>query len=264
MSITRRSPQEEIEVLIHSQYRNNPTTSNHSNFTYNLDRSIGRVSEIQIASIHLPFSYYAVNDNNHTLHIDGGVTGTADIPNGNYTTSTMSAALKTAMEAVMGATATVTYSSVTNKFTLVHSGTSFFVDTAGADNIAYMIGFEEDLASATSQTSDTAIDLSGPKHLVLKSTILTQFSAEKNITSSALAAIYVTNTGVSDNILHTIPVNAQPTGVTLDIPLRTSSIRLNTQLVFQNNIDFRLEDDEGNLLEMNGKEWSAKLIFKVR
>jgi len=264
MSIQRRSPQEEIEVLIHSQYRNNPTTSNHANFTYNLNRSIDRVAEVQISSIQVPYAYYAFNDNNRTLTLGGAGAGSAQITAGNYTTSTITTALKTALESIMGATATVTYNSTTNKFTLAHSGTSFFVDTTASNNIAYAIGFESNQSASTSLTSDAVVDLSGPKHLVLKSTILTQYAAEKNTTSATLAAIYVNNLGVSDNILHTIPINAQPSGIILDVPLRTSSIRLNRIISFQNNIDFLLEDDEGNEIELNGKEWSIKLIFKVR
>ncbi len=264
MSITRRSPQEEIEVLVHSQYRNNPDEDNHSDFTYNLNRPISRVGEIQISSVQVPYSYYAINDNNHTLRLGGGSAGSAIVPNGNYTTGTLTTALKTAMEAILGVTATVTYNSTTNKFTLVHSSVSFFVDSTGATNIAYAIGYETNVAASTTSTSDKVVDISGPKHLVLKSSILTQFTAEKNTTATGLASIYVAETGVSDNILHTIPINAQPTGINLDIPLRTSAIRLNTILTFQNNLDFRLEDDEGNLLDLNGKEWSIRLLFKVR
>lgn len=252
---------EEVEVLIHSQYRNSPSTTNHTNFTYNLDREVSRVSEIKIGSIHIPFSFYAINENNNVLYLNAS---SSTIAAGNYTISTLTAALTTAMDAIFGATSTVTYNSTTNKFTLTHSSTSFTVDTSSANNIAYIIGFEESGASSTTQISDSVVDISGPKHLVLKSSILTQFTAEKNVTASGLSSIYTSNTGVSDNILHTMPINAMPSGINLDVSMQSNFIRMNTLMKFQNNIDFRIEDDEGNLLDLNGKEWSIKLFFRVR
>lgn len=261
MSITRRN-QEEVEVLIHSQYRNSPSTTNHTNFTYTLDREISRVSEIKIGSIHIPYSFYAINSNNNKLYFTG--VGDTTIPVGNYTISTMTAALTAAMTTLLGGSPTATYNSTTNKYTLDSNGAAFIVDTASENNIAYAIGFETTTGSATSHTGDAVVDISGPKHLVLKSSILTQFVAEKNITASALASIYTTNTGVSDNIMHTIPINAQPSGINLDIASSANSIRMNKLMKFQNNIDFRVEDDEGNLLDLNGKEWSVKLFFRVR
>lgn len=260
MSITRRN-QEEVEVLIHSQYRNNPSATNHTNFTYTLDREISRVSEIKISSIHIPFSFYAINENNNVLHLGAG---SSTVPVGNYTVSTLTAALITAMDDILaGTTSTVTYNSTKNKFTLTND-IAFTVDVVSANNIAYVIGFEEPGLSSTSHESDSVVDISGPKHIVLKSSILTQFTAEKNVTANSLSEIYVVNTGVSDNILHTIPINSMPSGVNLDVSTRSNFIRMNTLMKFQDNIDFRLEDDEGNLLNLNGKEWSIKLFFKVR
>lgn len=261
MGTTRRD-KEEVEVLIHSQYRNEPDATNHTNFTYNLDREVSRVSEIKINSVHIPFSFYAINANNNTLYIDS--VGNSTIPVGNYTISTLTAALIVAMDAILTPTSNVTYNSTTNKFTLTHTTTPFTIDTTSAANIAYVIGFEEPGGASTTKTSDSVVDISGPKHLVLKSSILTQFVAEKNVTASGLSAIYTTNTGVSDNVLHTIPINAMPSGVNLDISIQSNFIRMNTLMKFQNNIDFRLEDDEGNLLDLNGKEWSIKFFFKVR
>jgi hypothetical protein len=68
----------------------------------------------------IPYSFYNVNQNNNTLsYVFGGSIITGTIPIGNYTANTLLTALKTLLPL------TVTYSSITNKFTFTHATLNF-------------------------------------------------------------------------------------------------------------------------------------------
>ena len=68
----------------------------------------------------------------------------------------------------------------------------------------------------------------------------------------------------SRDIIHTVPVNTNPGGVILDIAPEPRYNILGFKTSFQTNIDFRLEDDQGNLINLNGNHWSVQFIFELR
>ena len=243
-----------VRVTINSRNRNTPLVTTSSDFTYTLNESIDRVHKISVLSVQIPFSYYVINDTNHTIRLHvGAVDISANVPNGNYTSATICTALVSAMSLLAGAPYTVTYSASTMKLTLASAG-AFKVLASGATNINRVLGFMVDSASATSNTADSAINLSGFDYIVVKSTILTQYVENTNKTANALADI---------TILHTVPVNGGPTDIIIDSPECPKPIRLGFKQSFQSNIDFQLEDDQGNSLSLNGRDWSMQLLFET-
>ena len=93
---------------------------------------------------------------------DAGAEVSAQITAGTYTVYELCAAIKTAMEAVNGAsTYTVTFNLTTRKFTITKSSGvfvgKFLTGTNNAKSIRALIGFTADSASAIAATSDTAV-----------------------------------------------------------------------------------------------------------
>jgi hypothetical protein len=254
-----------VKVLIDSRYRNDPTPLNVSNFTYSLNREIGRVSSVYVESVQVPFTYYAVDYNSQNLIVVySGIPYVATIARGNYNSGTILNAVKQALDALLigGITWTVTFNPSTLKITIsVLGGVGVFSLVIQGDltSIGPLLGFTIDAGAAATLTSDSALDLSGPRYLVIKSRLI----GENRAYPTAVSALYSADVS-PDAIIHTVPVNTNPGGVILDLIPEPRNNILGFKTAYQNNIDFRLEDDRGNLLDLNGGQWSIQLTFELR
>jgi hypothetical protein len=109
---------------------------------------------LKVLNITVPVSYTLVNDSNNTLIVNDS---TYTLTNGNYNATT----LKTHLSSILTGY-TVTFSSITNKFTITHSTTNFTISSSST--CQKLLGFPSDQAvSSTSLTltSTYPIDLSG-------------------------------------------------------------------------------------------------------
>src|SRR6476659_1249913 len=77
-----------------------------------MNRPLSNIGAMKILEVQIPFSYYAFNSTNNTFVLNeiGGGSGLVTIPVGNYTTTTLAAAMGAALTAAGSATYTVTYS----------------------------------------------------------------------------------------------------------------------------------------------------------
>ncbi len=244
-----RPKQEYTRVVIDADKRDNKTTTTTTNFTYTLDRKIDRVKIIRLASVQIPFTYYAVNATNNIAEVTAG---TGAVAPGNYTAGTFATALKTTLDAIGGGPYTVTYSNSTHKLTIAAAG-AFAVLTSAANNIAPILGFTVDSAVATSNVGDSVLCLHGPNYLLLRSNLLTQYASSPSATASSEDG---------KNILCAIPTKGNPTDIIIHEPI-DAQFELNLKQTYQNDIDFILEDDKGNVLDLNKKPWSAQFIFQT-
>jgi hypothetical protein len=251
MSGSNTKASERIRVIINSANRVDPVDLS-NNFTYTLDKAVERVSQIEVVSVQIPFSYYAINDSNNKLTVNAG---TATLTNGNYTSATLPAMLKTALDA-LGPVHTVTYSAITGRLRISQVA-GFTVIVGGANDAGPTLGFPATTAPPEANvTSRATANWTGPNYLVIKSAVLTRYNATPPATAVGLA---------NDTILHTVPVNANAGSVIIDTPGSGSSlITLNAPDTFETLIDFRLEDDQGNLLDLNGADWSMQLLMHVK
>ena len=254
-----------VKVLIDSRYRNDPTPINISEFTYSLNREIGRVSSVYVESAQIPFTYYAVDFNsNNLIVVYNGVLYGAPMVRGNYNSGTILTAVKQALDAMSigGITWTVTFNPSTLKITIsMVGGVGVFslVIQGDLDSVGPLLGFTVDAGPAAAITADSALDLSGPRYLVIKSKLI----GENRAYPTAVSVLYSADVS-SDAIIHTVPVNTNPGGVILDLVPEPRNNILGFKTAFQNDIDFRLEDDRGNLLNLNGGQWSMQLTFELR
>ena len=254
-----------VKVLIDSRYRNDPTPLNVSEFTYSLNREIGRVSSVYVESAQIPFTYYAVEFYSNNLIVDyDGLFYYAFITRGNYNSGTIITVVKQALDALLipGITWTVTFNPSTLKITIsMLGGVGVFrlVIQGDLSSIGPLLGFTVNAGPAATLTSDSALDLSGPRYLVIKSKLI----GENRAYPTAVSALYSADVS-PDAIIHTVPVNTNPGGVILDLVPEPRNNILGFKTAFQNDIDFRLEDDRGNLLNLNGGQWSMQLTFELR
>jgi hypothetical protein len=236
-------------IIVNSKYKDADSKSVGDMF-YTLHRKIDNVKKIEIMSLQVPFTFYAFTALNNIIQI---TTGQAAIPPGNYNATTLAAQLETTMDAIGGGAFTVTYSQSTHKYTITTTGAAFQILTTASNNIANEIGFTTDSTLATSATADSVVNTNGARYLELRSSALTKYSGSTTITS-----VLAPKTG--NTVLYTIPVKGLPTDIIIDERC-DSMIELNKKQTFHEDIDFQLEDDSGNTLDLNGQDYSFQLVF---
>jgi hypothetical protein len=136
-------------------------------------------------------SIYNINDENHTLYWnENAVNQTADIPNGIYTSSTLPAAIKTAMDAVAPInTYTVAIDSTTQRMTF-SAAANFDMQFSENTKLASICGFAgEDTGNNTSHTGDYNVDLSVPRIFYIKINNDIQFQSSGSVNPSLLIPI---------------------------------------------------------------------------
>lgn len=261
---------ERVQVVINSARRLNPLTETSTNFTYRINKSFTRISEIVIQSIMFPFSYYVINSSNNQLVVTRGTTKTITIPSGNYNATTMISVLNIALNNVTdpvtgftyngfaGENFTVTFSSVYLKFTI--SNTSSFsiisANTNPASTMAYNLGFQIDANSILQSGSqvaqaDSCVNLAGPKYIRIESKYLTAPTQHK--------ALYADNS--YSESLFILPTNASNGSfITTDIQI---PIRLTRKITISNTdtIDFKVVDENDVVIDLNGLDWAMYLVM---
>lgn len=244
---------ERIRAVVNSKTRLNPTTETSHNFTFSFNNTITRITEIMIERVEIPFSFYIINSSNNVLTFNNGVDSITITP-GNYTATTLQNEMVTKLlVAFAGQSPTVTFSSSTYKLTIGKTA-AFKVDAVAdvpASTASYILGFHVSSATATSITADSALNISGPNYIIITSAYLTKPIQHKMLYSDSSY----------QNNFWAVPLSASPGDTILETP--NLPIRLNAKTVIKSTdiIDFKLYDDSGNFLNLNGLDWSMQLIL---
>lgn len=153
-------------------------------------RTLTNVVALKVISVEIPFSYYIFNDLNNTFTLTESTSGASviTITPGNYTSSQMITELN-AQFITGGATAvyTVTYSSITNKFTITSDGgganASFTLTFGSAGDTTntdphWFLGFDSGVNASTLLVliSPNVILLSGPNYIYVNSQLQGQLT----------------------------------------------------------------------------------------
>lgn len=172
-------------LIIDSRDRQFTAESHPGQYTVTLPAVYQNIYSVTLKTIELPFSFYNFTAcaNNVTLTFtdpDHG-TLTTTIPDGNYTSTQLAAAVQTAMNEVVPTNLyTVTYSSNSNDITITRSGTDTFTLYAGNPNptsancgnavqynyntwysLPYFLGFEQSETPLASVSDGTNTSLVG-------------------------------------------------------------------------------------------------------
>lgn len=233
---------------------NDRLNGSNESFTIQLKSSMMGDTEkhVNINDCIIPYSYYAINDNNNTFVLTG-TTGSENITltNGNYTIGEYSSELKTQLETstnYAGETFTPVYSKITGKMQITVS-TGDFTITSNNYNYKHLgMGKTTSVASVSSVwTSPNGIDLHGPRYIDL-------------VTSLQTNAVNTNSNFKNYQTLLRFPTDMNRNTIKYLNDASTEWMKL-----FNNNVDrisVELRDDDGNIIDLNGLSWQLMLEFR--
>jgi hypothetical protein len=227
-----------------------------------------------VADLVMRTTNFVFVNNNRSLAFTitvGGVPTTyvCYITAGNYTAATLCTELQTRIAAVIPniATTTVTYSSITYKFTIAFTVSVAFQSavlvygTTSATNAAIVstasgpLGITANLSAgagtAFSNVCQNPGNVSGIPYFYIKSFALSSKRQTKTFSSQSY-----------EDTVHKIVVNVNPGDIISDQAEYRNQIFMASNTTFT-SIDLRLEDEDGILLDLNGLDWSVGMIFEI-
>jgi hypothetical protein len=205
-----------------------------------------------------PNSIYNVNETNNKFSIQlvntttgyTGTTYTGTIPKGNYNANTFITQFLASTAAIPFS---MTFNSVTNKFTLVltspvvtqFSTLSDFTFTA-ASTIGDVMGFTSPPTSASSTlVFPYMCNFNGVQNINI------HFD---NLNTENLDSL----TSSSSNIIQSIPIDPNACQISF---LKTNDYSFTIRQDVIDNIKIQIQDDLGNFINFNGKHWNMTLYF---
>ncbi len=134
----------------------NKSSGNLSTPFFTLSEQLNKVRTITLERAEIYYNWFLFNTGNNVLgsNINGS---TITVSAGTYTPTTLASTLQTAIRATGGgfSAATVSYSSITYKYTITSgSASTFTIDASG--NLAQILGFSSNKTTVTTATSDFA------------------------------------------------------------------------------------------------------------
>jgi hypothetical protein len=273
---------------IDSRFRENYSSSLSSNFNVVLPMIINNVFTMQLSSIELPISYYVLSNlygnNFFSLKIDGGDTYLITIPEGNYTNTSIIAAINTVVAEVLTnakITVTITFSvdiDATNnsgtaktKVTSFPSTTfelNFQTDRLGNEDkgiplplkFGWLLGFRKGTyLHEKSYVSEGIICVSPSRYIYL---VVDDFN--NNVNNGFYSAFH--SSLLNKNILARIslqPVASFETFAQSNLNIVTTP-REYFGPVNINNLNIQLLDEYGRIMDLNFMDFSFCLTLTLR
>ena len=191
----------------------------------------------------IPYSFYNIDDNNNKLvYLVNGVTNTLLITLGNYNPYQLITFLQTNISNM-----TITYNSLNNKFTFIHSLYDFsFLSTS---NCLVLIGFTKEGITSSSKTitSTNCINLQSHHCICISSNLITGSINSGN--------------EYDNSIICSIPIYHQP--FSMITYLNHNNLKYNLYNNCFNNLRIRLTDQNNNLINLNGCNWSCTVQLEI-
>lgn len=245
------------ERITHHISSNKRTAGTNSDFTITLDEKLSRVRKVEVKTTEIPFSFYVIiNGQNNVLEYTvNGSTFTITVPEGNYSGTTYSAQLQVLLDANHGGGWAVEYNTSIYKLQFTYSGGTQWELLASANTtMKDLLGLTADsglINSGSTFTCQGISNLSGPNFILVRSNALTR----------PLRRRPLYNTGYSD-VLYKAQVRSGP-GSTLTDNISVQDPFEYPVRITLSTIDFRIEDEEENLLDLNDLPWSITLIYEI-
>jgi hypothetical protein len=251
------------KLLIDSRDRDYDAYPSASSFLIDLRSPIRNVTSAVLISCEVPMSYYvfaqARGNTSLTVTVGGATTRTVTVPDGNYTTDTMAAALVAALQTAFAPrTFAVTFDVASMKCTVASAGTTVAVDTTSVSptgkrtnwGLAYHLGFPAGAVTAGSgSVTGTRVANMSPENYV------------------------VVDIDELNGVTHLVPYSGGAPGETVfaKVPLLGDSytymyydktisfvqLRPRRESIRQLRVSLRFHD--GTPVDLNGAEWSMTL-----
>lgn len=222
------------------------TLGDDGNFTLFSDQNVARYQAVRLHQVTMINSLYNVTSTNNSFIVEvaadadgeGAVEYEVNLPEGNYSITTLLAALKTAIDTESGSTFTFTVNSLTGKLTMA-IGADYF--SLGLGGLNLMLGFSQSSVTAFVQTLDAGrcYNLNRYANLYLLTNLLKDRSwlSAANDLRPILGSIPIGSVDFQQQLTY------EPAGENRFISLQSSDI---------NSSQFYLVDDQSNPVSLNG------------
>ena len=198
---------------------------------------------INVVHASIPFTFYNINSSNNVLNYSiEGTNYSFIIAQGNYNVINLKDYLMSNLPGFI-----ITYSPITNKYTFTQNYYGFsFLNTSTCLNI---LGFSQQTitSNGTSLTSTQSVNLNPIRCVCICS----------DLPSSNISL----NSKNKNNILCSIPITTQPNSIITY--LNHNNFKINTYANVLSSLRIQLMDQDGNLLNLNGTNWSMTIQFDV-
>lgn len=244
-----------MQLVINSKDRENYNSTTSSEFTVKLQNPINfDILAYGLESACIPKTNYNVTNGNFQILDSGGVK-LVTIPSGNYSISSITSELQTALNNLGVDTYTVSSSNVSFKLTITSSHPGFQLNP-NASNYPFVniIGFNNSTAYISSGgvlVSPKVVDLSGIKNVYIKISQLTEYMRDTKNLSSNFKVDFGCSYG---SIVYFANKNKY-------LQYYTTA---QTHVGRTDQFDVRLVDEYGNNLDLNGSDWSFVLRFLTK
>ena len=229
-----------IQIFLNSRYATESVGDNIADSIYYLpviEIPDGHHIYLSLQNASIPYSFYSITsfDNVFQFGVVGDPITTYYVQPGNYNVTQIIDVVK----AAMGASFTVTYSSITGKILITHSSSNFIIY---ASNFNHVIGF-----SKTTNTTSAGNVLNGRDCMNLNQIRALNIEINFPTYNVNIAQAY------NQNILATIPVYVAPFSIiTYQNP---NNFRTNLYINKLEQIQIRILDNENRLVQMNGVQY---------
>lgn len=200
---------------------------------------------LSVQSAIIPVSFYNVNTSNNILSYNFYSNAAIQIiiPVGNYNALQLQTMLSSLIPF------TQTYNSITNKYTFVHATKSFTFFTIGSTCFS-LLGFSlvDQISTNKSLVSNYCINIAPIRAFQISVPGIKTGNISKN-------------KELSQNVLIQIPINVGPNEIVsyFNTTLFSSNLFVN----YLHEISLVILDQNSNIIELNGVEWSIVLQFDI-
>ena len=252
---------ESIQIHLNSKYAtsiNDYTGSDCNFFLPTIEIPSQHTIMLSVQHAMIPYSFYNINSTNNKLTIQeivvngsgaqiDTINNTLYISVGNYNAYSLASYLGTLF---VGGRMTVTYNVITNKFTFTNSTYNFKFISAST-TCQELLGLSTNDLYNTSAlfyyTSKNLINLAPTKCICIATNLLT--------------GCINNNLQNEQNILCSIPIEGQP--YSLITYKNTSNFKVNLFTTTLNDLQIKLVDDSGAIVNLNGQYFSLTLQLDI-
>ena len=247
-----------IDTKFRDEYNSNVT----SDYNITLPERITDVRSISVTNVEIPMTFFNISENlgNNAMKVGSSV---IIVPDGEYTLTTLVAALNVTAIAITFATSSnkITISADTGTFAI-----DFGVDSIGGfakynfkSRLGWLMGFRQQtytiVSGTNTMTSEFLVDLSGPRYLYLVIDEFTGNGNQKSFVSPLPSSV------INKNILARIPLNKQTYTFMSVLPLGLSTgiltdVRSYTGKVDIQKLNVQLVNENGIAMNLNGADFS--------
>jgi hypothetical protein len=230
-------------ISIRSRDRINGSSSI-SDFKVTIER-ISNVRNVKIQNVIIPLSYYNINSLNNSITFNDGVLRTATLTLGSYTANQLATMIQTAMNAISTLVFTITYNSITQKFTISSTSNFSLIFTIQTSLLPVMLGFNYTTYSGAS--TYTSVNVASVNKIYSQLNICSGRLSLHNQQVSSSSTFF-------GNLICVINNSIYKPGEYLYYSNDDNSqnVMFSNEASSLDNIDIRIYDGDNNLIEFNG------------